>query len=94
MAGGEFDRDGSAGVTPIGGGVFDAERGERFGERVGEVLDARLQDRQLVGQADPGRVEGEAGETLAKNRQQRSITLAEQGDACSIASAGPLPARR
>ena len=54
VAGGELDRDGSAGVAPVGGDVFDAERGERFGERVGEFLDARLRDRQLVRQTEPG----------------------------------------
>ncbi len=31
IAGGEFDGDGSAGVTPVGGDVFNAKRGERFG---------------------------------------------------------------
>ena len=69
IAGSELDRYGSAGVTPIGGDMFDAERGERFVERVGEFLDARFQDRQLVGQTEPGRVEGKTSEALAENRQ-------------------------
>ena len=44
VAGSELDRYGSAGVAPIGGDMFDAERGERFVERVGKVLDARFRD--------------------------------------------------
>ncbi len=72
IAGGELDTYGSAGVAPVGGDVFDPERGERFGERVRKVLDARLRHCELVRQSEPGRVEREAGETLAENWQQGS----------------------
>ena len=66
----ELDRDGSASVTPVGGGVRDAECRERFGECVGKVLNARLRYRQLVRETEARRVEGKASETLPENRQQ------------------------
>ena len=41
-------------MPPVGGGVLDAERGERFGERVGKILDARLRIGSLSERPKPG----------------------------------------
>ncbi len=64
----ELDGDLRAGVATVGGDLFDAQRIERGGQPVGEILGFGLRLRQQIGQAEARRVERDRREARGEHR--------------------------
>jgi hypothetical protein len=94
VAGGELDRWRSAGVAPVGGDVFDPSAASVSASASAKSLMLGFGIASLSDRPNPGVSNARQVKRSPKTGSKGRITLAEQGEACSIASAGPLPARR